>query len=128
MLAFSAVLGLGKNWFLTPFFIAVHRLILVDEVADHYRLDPRDRRFARFFTWSVALWLMLALPPVAIRVLSLPLSVISPATAMSALGVFAIVAVVISVRLMVLFPAIAVDAPGATPANAVADMHGFVLD
>jgi len=128
MLAYSAVIGLGKNWFLTPFFIAVHRLILVDEVADRYRLDPQDHRFARFFTWSLVLWVMLALPAVVTRVLTLTMSVISPTTALSALAVLAIVVAIISVRLMVLFPAIAVDAPGATPANAVADMHGFVLD
>ncbi len=129
MLAYGAVIGLGKNWFLTPFFIAVHRFILVGEVADHYRLDPQDRRFARFFTWSAALWLMLAfVPALAIEMLSLQLALISPPMAMSALAVVAILAAVVGVRLMVLFPAIAVDAPGATPANAVADMHGFVGD
>ena len=128
MLAFGVVIGLGTTWLLTPFVIAVHRLILVDEVADRYRLDPQDQRFSRFFTWSLVLWVMLALPSIIIRVLMMPMPVISPSAVGSALAVLTIVAAVLSLRLMVLFPAIAVDAPGATPANAAADMHGCVLD
>jgi hypothetical protein len=128
-LALASVTGLGKNWFLTPFFIAVHRFILVGEVADRYRLDPQDRRFARFFTWSLVLWLMLAfVPALAIGMVSLPLALISPTMAMSVLALVVIIAAVVSVRLIVLFPAIAVDAPGATPANAFADMQGFAFD
>jgi hypothetical protein len=121
MHAFSAVIGLGKSWLLTPFFIAVHRFILVDEIADRYPLDPQDRRFARFFTWSLVLWLMTRFPAVAIGMLS-------PIAAMSALAVLMIIAAVVGVRLIVLFPAIAVDAPGATPANAFADVQGFAFD
>jgi hypothetical protein len=128
MLAYGAVIGLGENWLLTPFFIAVHRFILADEVADHYRLDPQDRRFVRFFTWSLLLWLMLALPPLVIHVPALPLAEISPVTAISTLAIWSILAALVSVRLMVLFPAIAVDAPGATAANALADMQGFAVD
>jgi hypothetical protein len=129
MIAFASVIGLGKSCLLTPFFIAVHRFILVGEIADRYRLDPQDRRFARFFTWSLVLWLMLAfVPALAIETLALPLALTSPGMAMSALALVALVAAVGSVRLIVLFPAIAVDAPGATPANAFADMQGFALD
>jgi len=126
--AFSAVIGLGKSWLLTPFFIAVHRFILVDEIADRYRLDPQDRRFARFFTWSLVLWLLTRLPAAAIAMLEQPVSVTSLFAAMGALMVLMIIAAVIGVRLIVLFPAIAVDAPGATPANAFADMQGFAFD
>jgi hypothetical protein len=129
MIAFASVIGLGKSCLLTPFFIAVHRFILVGEIADRYRVDPQDRRFARFFTWSLVLWLMLVfLPALAIETLSLPLALISPTMAMSTLALVMIVAAFVSVRLIVLFPAIAVDAPGATPANAFADMQGFAFD
>ena len=126
--AFGTVIAMGKYWLLTPFFIAVHRFILIDEADDHYRLDPQNPRFARFFTWSLALWLMLALPGLAVRSLAVPFSMISPTTAMSALACLCVVAVIVGLRLIVLFPAIAVDAPGATPANASADMHGYALD
>ena len=34
----------------------------------------------------------------------------------------------VALRLTVLFPAIAVDAPGATAANSIADTRGFALD
>jgi hypothetical protein len=128
MLTFSSVIAVGTNWLLTPFFIAVHRFILVGEVAEHYRFDPRERRFARFFTWSLVLWAMLAFPALVIGMLSLPLSLISPTLAMSVLAAVLIVAGAVSVRLIVLFPAIAVDAPGATPGNAFADMQGSALD
>jgi hypothetical protein len=125
MIAFASVIGLGKSCLPTPFFIAVHRFILVGEIADRYRLDPQDRRFARFFTWSLVLWLMLAFVPALVMK---TLSLISPTMAISTLALVAIVAAVVSVRLIVLLPAIAVDAPGATPANALADMRGFAFD
>jgi hypothetical protein len=128
MLAYSSVMSVGETWLLTPFFIAVHRFILVGEVAEHYRLDPHDRRFSRFFVWSLALWAMLAFPALVIGILSLPLWLISPTMAMSALAAVFIVAGVVTIRLIVLFPAIAVDAPGATPGNAFADMQGSALD
>src|SRR5262245_54348118 len=47
-----------QPFLLTPYFIAVHRFIILDEAAWGYRLAPSQTRFQRFFGWSVALSLV----------------------------------------------------------------------
>jgi hypothetical protein len=51
----------------------------------------------------------------------------SPQASMLAVALALIVAVGVSLRLTVLFPALAVEAPGATPSHALADSKGHVL-
>jgi hypothetical protein len=96
--------------FLTPLAIAVHRFMLLSEVHDNYRFDMQEPRFTKFLTFLVAL-------------------LVVPQLLHAAFGgliglVVSIVVVIITVRLVILFPAVAVDAPGAEWQNAMADTKG----
>ena len=42
----------------TPYFIAVHRFILLGEVTHRYRLDWDDRRYQLFFGWAFTLFVL----------------------------------------------------------------------
>ena len=112
-----------RAFFLTPFLIAIHRFILIEEVTPRYALAPGEPRFLRFFGWSMALVALSISASLIVRVLSLiglPQGVASIATA-----VVLIIGLVITLRLIILFPAIAVEAPGAEASNAFADTRGY---
>jgi hypothetical protein len=99
---------LVSTFLVTPFLIAVHRFILLGEVTAGYRLEPGHPRLLRFFGWSVALSAIIFIPTFLLRAVS------SESVGNSGLLlVFAIVAFYLSARFTILFPAIAVDAPGA---------------
>ena len=113
-----------QNFFLTPIMIAVHRYVILDEVTPNYMLNPRQRTFRAFFSWLLALSALRLLVIVGFAPKS-ELSILS-------LGVVLIVMVImvtVMTRLSILFPAIAVDASGATAANAWADSkrHTFSI-
>jgi hypothetical protein len=107
-------LGLVAAFVLTPFLIAVHRFILLDEVTSSYRLDVHDPRFMQFFGYSAMIAALVEIPTL--------------------LNLFwangyipALVAVtLVSLQLVLIFPAIAIDAPGANPVNAMADSKGHL--
>jgi hypothetical protein len=101
----------------TPFFIAVHRFIILGEVAHGYRLDWRERRFQLFFGWAFIVFLLSRIPALA---MNLPKQ--SPIQFLVLASVIAMWVMV--VRSIILFPAIAVDAPGATPRYAFDDTRG----
>src|SRR5258708_267520 len=117
-LAVSAV----QNFCLTPFMIAVHRFIILYDETLGYVLDPSQPRLWAYFGWLMGLSAIISL------VFSLyePLNAMGvPAMAGIVLTVVMLVVVLmISLRLSILFPAIAVDAPGASAANALADTKG----
>lgn len=102
---------------LTPYFVAVHRFIILGEVTKHYRLPWRDIRFQLFFGWAFTVFALCQLPWLTY---AFPrhwmLQLIGFAAAIGVCVVFT--------RLTILFPAIAVDAPGATPRNAFDDTKG----
>ncbi len=113
------VIHLVQAFLLTPFLIAIARFIILDEVARRYALEPRNPRFRRSYMWLLALGLC--------------------ETAASALaepwlppGVYLLVifplAVIVGLPFIILIPAIAVDAPGATVSNGFADIKGHALD
>ena len=111
-----------KSFFLTPIMIAIYRFLLVDEIAGRYTLAPSHPRFRAFFLWQLVLSLAtmaFSLADPLIKAAGLGVS-----TAIPLIIVMMIVAIVVFVRLTVLFPAIAIDAPGAGAANAVADSKG----
>ena len=118
----SFILNAVQSFFLVPVMIAVHRFIILDEVTPRYVLDPGGRIFRAFFGWLLALSALSLLVTVVLTPINLPLIV--SATLIIA-GIITVL--VVMVRLTILFPAIAVDAPGATAANAWADSkgHGF---
>lgn len=112
---------------LTPVLVAVHRFILLGDASDRYWIEPHNPRFFRFLFWSLGLSVLAYGPGLLLLTLSL-LSVLPATTAFIALPICLIVAVLVGLRLTVLFPAIAVDAPGATASNAVEDTRGFAVD
>jgi hypothetical protein len=121
---FDFAFSCAQAFLLTPYLIAVHRYVILNEQTPRYLLALGEHRFQLFFMWSVALSLTYWLPSFALaRVAkiqpSLPLAVLTVA-----LIVALFVSVIISLRLIILFPAIAVDAPGATWANTMADTRG----
>jgi hypothetical protein len=113
-----------QAFLLTPCMIAAHRFIILGEVTPHYRLAPRAPRFQLFFLWSLALSLGYWVPSFGLA--ALPQVMPYALVAGGALFIVAVFAVIVSFRLMILFPAVAVDAPGATWDNALADTNGHV--
>jgi len=115
---------IAKSFLLTPFLIAVHRFILIDEVTDRYVIDPRDSRFERFFAWSLLLWALTT----AVNLLAQ--SAMQQASAMIGFIILFAATVVVTfviLRLTILFPAIAIGAPGTSGASAFGDTKGHVI-
>ena len=116
------VLNLIEGFLLTPYLIAVHRLIVLGEVTKNYRFAPNEARFQQFFGWSVALTLVWFVLTFVVSLLTATAVILQIVVTLVALILFLIV----SLRLTIIFPAVAVDAPGATWQNVVADTKGHV--
>jgi hypothetical protein len=108
---------------ITPFLIAVHRFIVLGEVTDKYRLDWRNRRYQLFFGWAFAVLVLSLLPDLVSKLPG------DPAVRLLLVLASYIVVFIIFIYSMILFPAIAVDAPGATLRHALADSrgHGWMI-
>jgi hypothetical protein len=122
MLLFAGWLA-AHPFLLTPYLIAAHRFIILGKVTAIYRLVPMDKRFQRYFVWSLVPAAMIPATGRLIHLISLDMSmpsVISTIAAFVALAVMAVVAA----RIITLFPAVAVDAPDASWARAIADTKG----
>jgi hypothetical protein len=111
---------------LAPLAIAVHRFVLLGEKTDRYPLEPKSSRYLRFIGFAILvkiLWLI----PSTIESLIPAARDNNPALA-TGLGIVAFVlvitVVIIVVRRAILFPAIAIDAPGATWSKARLDTKG----
>ena len=111
-----------EGFCLTPVLIAVHRFIILDEATSGYAPDPSEPGYMRFFGWLVAVSAISAL------VFLLPDGLAMLGTSpflTSALFFLALAAFLLAgMRLSILFPAIAVQAPGARLAEAIADTRG----
>jgi hypothetical protein len=110
---------------LTPVVIAVHRFVILDKITRAYTVPVGEPVFAIFFAWLLALEIIIGLPFDLLGVLqalnrSLVASTIAFAIAL-------IVAVAVSLRLTILLPAFAVEAPDATARHALADTEAQVL-
>jgi hypothetical protein len=108
---------------LTPCLIAVHRFIILGEATAIYRLVPMDKRFQRYFVWSLVPAAMIPTASGLIHLISFDMSlpsVISTIAAVVALAVMAVVAA----RIITLFPAVAVDAADASWGRAIAETKG----
>lgn len=110
---------------LTPIVIAVHRFVIQDVVTPGYTLSLGDPVYQRFFVWLFALKVLSGLPFDLLGVMQMfgwPLWA-------STLGLVAalVAAIGLSLRLMILLPALAVQAPGATVSHALADSKGQAL-
>ena len=116
------IYAVAQGFLLTPLAIAVHRFLLLGEVVDAYRLNAQDTRFMRFFTFLAGLAVVTFVPKLVSELLSSPFG---PSLFARLVGlILSIVAAVIMVRNVILFPAVAVDAPGADWRNAMADTRG----
>jgi len=109
----------------TPIVIAVHRFVIQDVVTSAYTLPLGDPIYRKFFVWLFALKVLSGLPfdlLGAMQAFEWPLWA-------STLGFAAalVAAIGLSLRLLILLPALAVQAPGATGAHALADSKGYAL-
>ena len=119
-LLLSLIFAIAQAAALTPLAIGVHRFVLLGEAHDGYDFAFGDARFQKFLMYIVALEVLRELP----RVVAFPFAFVAGFLHGVVLIVLAVVAAVISVRCMILFAAIAVDAPGADWRNAIADSKG----
>jgi hypothetical protein len=119
-------LGVVQSFLLAPVAIAVHRFVLLGEVTSGYTLNPSDQRFLRFFGFAVLLSALWTVPSAIMSLVFRNPDWGGMATAVSGLIFFIvfIVICIVSLRSVILFPAIALDAPGAQWRNALADSKG----
>jgi cytochrome bd-type quinol oxidase subunit 2 len=122
----ALVLGAGWIFLMVPFLIAVHRYILLADTAEHYQIE-RSPRVLRFFGSWIVLSIVAGLPVV------LALASLAAARMTEGWLVWGLIApliaalAVLCLRMTLLLPAIAVDAPGATWVNAYSDTRGHSL-
>lgn len=115
---------LAESFLLTPFLIAIHRFILLDEHARGYPLEPLSARFERYYVWSLLLWFLMASVSLVVRPLVLGAS---PVVGLAIQFTATVMVAFVALRLSILFPAIAADAPAASSPNAFADTGGHVI-
>jgi hypothetical protein len=116
----QVVLAAFQAVVLAPFAIAVHRFILLDEVTPRYRLDPGDQRFLRFAFNAVQLALLSRVPGLIGAFIAQRSPILGGLVAL----VLHIVVAVIMIRVVILFPAVAVDAARPTWRHASQDTSG----
>jgi hypothetical protein len=121
----SFVIGLVQTLLITPYLVAVHRFVVLDEITPAYVLAPvSDRRTQVYFLCWAALS-VLATAPAFLPPLSEVEQPIGGFIGFAVLGYLAGV-MIFGLRMTLLFPAVAVDAPGASFASALADARGHV--
>jgi hypothetical protein len=121
--AISLVFGVVRGLVLTPLGIAVHRYVLLDEVTRHYALNLADQRFQRFFGVAIAiqaLWACIGIWLILGHFFGAPMLFVCLAAAL----VTGIVVVNVILSIVILFPAVAIDAPGVGWRNAMEDSKG----
>jgi len=109
-----------------PLAIVTHRFVLLGETTNRYPLDPFSARYVRFVGFAILFKLALVLPNTLMSLQS-QISENPAATAVFTVATFVltIIVFIVTVRRIILFPAIAVDAPGATWSNARRDTKGI---
>ena len=102
-----------------PLEIAIFRLLILDEAEPGYPFAMSTVRFRRMLGWTIGLWAFTSVPGYVVEVVP------STTTAAAVIAVMMVViGLVVLIRLSLLLPAIAVDAPGASIGNSVADTKG----
>ena len=110
---------------LAPLAIVVHRYVLLGELTDCYPLDPFNARYVRFAGFAVLVNVLWSLPGVIEGYIPdlQQTSGIGASLGIVSFALFVTIIIVV-VRRVILFPAVAVDAPGATWSNARRDTKG----
>jgi hypothetical protein len=121
----------GLCFLLTPYFLAVHRLLLLGEAATRYDFKPSSPRFQLFFGWLAVSVVLVSFPSTlsALAQTKGPVYYFGrppPDLDFTIVAAARIVALVIVQQLLVLFPAVAVDAPGAGWQNAIRDTRNHI--
>jgi hypothetical protein len=96
------------------------------EVTNRYPLDPSSARYVRFVGFAILVDLLCVIPSI-LQQFALTLQT-NPSLAgwlmIASIVLFVVIIIVVVVRQAILFPAIAIDAPGATWSNARNDTKG----
>jgi hypothetical protein len=121
------VSSLAQGFLTVPYYIAVHRLVILGERTNSYAFAPSSLRFQQFFWWWAALSVVTYLPISLVEILGQArgLTASSSLVALAAMPVILIAIIIVTLRLTIIFPAVAVDAPGATWQNVMADTKGY---
>jgi hypothetical protein len=121
----SLALQAIRSVLLAPILIGIHRFVILDEPARGYAFPAGQPEFWTFVAWLFGLDFLTGLP---IDLLGLMQTLNVPVwTSTFIFIVMLAVAVILALRLSILLPAIAVDAPGIKPALALADTRGYAL-
>jgi len=123
----STLALLLDSFVMTPAAIAVHRFVLLGECATKYRLEPSEPRFRRFFFFVFMINLVTSVP--------VTLAILADTYIPGKLGngvallfvAMVVVGMILVLRSLLLFPAVAVDAPGVAWTNALQDTKGHTL-
>jgi hypothetical protein len=114
-----------RSVLLAPILIGIHRFVILDETAGGYAFPAGEPIFWTFVAWLFGLEALTGLP---LDLLGLMQALNVPVwTSTFIFVVLLAVAVILALRLSILLPAIAVDAPGIKPALALADTRGYTL-
>lgn len=121
------VILVGLCFLLTPFLLAIHRLVLLGEPTTRYDFEPSSQRFQLFFGWLTLSVLMMSIPSL-LDALTAPRGPVYYGSGHSFAGsrstivtVVRLAVLIVVQHFLVLFPAVAVDAPGAAWQNAIGD-------
>lgn len=110
---------------LAPLAIAVHRFVLLGETTSRYPLEPGSSRYLRFVGFAILVKILWLIPSTIQGFIP---DAQGNAAAVAGLGIVVLVLfvtiIIVVVRRAILFPAIAIDAPGATWSNARLDTKG----
>jgi hypothetical protein len=119
----------GLCFLLTPFFLAVHRFVLLGEEPKRYDFKPSSPRFQSFFGWLAVIAFLASCPAILASLaeakgyyIGRPPAGLDPWISRTA----STVAWLVFQQLLVLFPAVAVDAPGAGWQNAISDTRNRI--
>jgi hypothetical protein len=124
----SGIIADAVQYFcLTPIMIAIHRFIIRGDVTRSYTVDLADEAFLPFFIWTMVLTTLWALAAGAGELLLVKKGAEHASIGLAVMIVAYAVLVWFGLRLIVLFPAIAVRAKATTPGDAFADTKGYSL-
>jgi hypothetical protein len=99
----------------------VHRFVLFGEREASYRLEPANPRFRRFFFFTVVIQILIAIPAAVVGLMPMQRG---SSAGFILLALFFLFTAIVMLRTLILFPAIAADAPGADLSNAWRDSKG----
>ena len=127
-MVFKHAIEIGGLVLVAPFMIAVHRYILLGETTRRYAIEPASQHFQLFAGWLVVMGLLASVPSflVVATTSAAPLYYVGRTPSLDLAQIAMLLAVVGTVfvlltRIVILLPAVAIDAPGATWQNAFAD-------